>query len=83
MKLSSSVLGLLNESSEMFVRDQESVGQRQVGGWTGAPTLTEPVGDGLSLIGETILRERERERERERGGGGGRRGKEKRWRERS
>ena len=56
----------------MFVWDQESVGQRQVGGWTGAPTLTEPVGDGLSLIGETILRERERERG---GGGGGRREK--------
>ena len=44
--MNSLVLGFLNESSEVFVRHQQSVGKGQVSGGTGTSPLAEPAGNG-------------------------------------
>ena len=44
--LCSAVLGIFDESSEVFVWDEEGVGEWEVGGGAGPTTLTEPVSDG-------------------------------------
>ena len=46
IQLCSAVLGIFDESSEVFVWDEESVGEWEVGGGAGPTTLTEPVSDG-------------------------------------
>ena len=51
-------LGFLYESSEVFVRHQQSVGKGQVGRGTGAPPLAEPAGNGRPLICKAIYKER-------------------------
>ena len=46
IQLCSAVLGIFDECSEVFVWDEESVGEWEVGGGAGPTTLTKPVSDG-------------------------------------